>query len=109
VDQAVPNLTKLERRMGEWLTRRGVEYLVKPRIRVDRSGKRRRLEPDFLVPDEHLLIEVNGCFVHGCPECYGGHGSTSVRSRDERRLAELRKAGYEVEVVWEHELEALGA
>jgi len=111
--QAEPALNLLEERVRTWLEGQGVEFLVKPRLRVEVFGRKRRLEPDFLVPAENLIIEVNGCWVHGCRECFGhndGHGRHEMkRYKDDVRERALRLAGYEVETIWEHELEALGS
>lgn len=102
--QVEPSCSKLELRLLEKLDADGVEYVIHPRVRVELFGKRRRLTPDVLVPSQNLLIEVYGCFVHCCPEC--GHGDELKNWRDQVRLDALRRAGYEVSVVWEHELAA---
>jgi len=100
-------MTATERAVAAWLDEIGVEYVVKPKLAVIVGGRRRRLSPDFVVPDERLVIEANGCFVHGCPECYGDRGLVHNRDRDDVRLAAFERAGYEVEVVWEHEVSGL--
>lgn len=83
------------------------------RYRVHRApvaGLRR--VSDIVFSGARIVVEVRGCFWHGCPE----HG-TRPRSnaewwaakldRTRRRGAEteafLRDAGWEVIVVWEHE------
>lgn len=83
------------------------------RYRVHRApvpGLRR--VPDIVFGRARIVVEVRGCFWHGCPE----HG-TRPRSnaewwaakldRTRRRGAEtealLRDAGWQVIVVWEHE------
>ena len=102
--QAIPNLTGPERKMLRVLRGMGIEPIVHPRLRVTMFGKRRRLTPDFYVPAENLVIEVNGCFVHGCRDC--GHGDELKEWKDLTRLDALTRAGYNVDVVWEHELAA---
>ncbi len=68
--------------------------------------------PDLVLPRRRSVIFVHGCFWHGhdCP-----HGSIRSKSnvvfwsnkiednrrRDARKTAELRAAGWIVEVVWE--------
>jgi G:T-mismatch repair DNA endonuclease (very short patch repair protein) len=101
--QATPNLTGPEQKMFGMLESMGIEFTVHPRVLVRMFGKRRRLTPDFFVPAENLLIEVNGCFVHGCPDC--GHGDELKLWKDRVRLDALTRAGYNVDVVWEHELQ----
>lgn len=103
-DQVGIGMTGPERLMLAELRRDGVDFVAKPRVPVVIHGRRRRLTPDFLVPMERLVIEVNGCYVHGCRECGAGQGSERRRERDRARLDAFTRAGYDVEVVWEHEL-----
>lgn len=102
-------MSALEAAVATWLDEQGVRYLVKPKLTVLVGGSRRRLSPDFFVPDERLAIEVNGCYVHGCWECYGDRGLVRSRDRDAVRLAALERAGYSVEVIWQHELTSSAA
>lgn len=97
--------SKLEDRYEERLKSRGVDYVKHPVIRAVVHGCVRKLEPDFLVPAERLVIEVNGCFVHGCEVCYGGDGAAMARrERDAARRRAFESMGYFVDEVWEHEL-----
>jgi DNA mismatch endonuclease (patch repair protein) len=59
---------------------------------------------DFFLPDEHLVIEVNGCFWHGCARCGFAEKNPEVRRKDRQKAAALRRAGYALLVVWEHDL-----
>jgi DNA mismatch endonuclease (patch repair protein) len=72
-------------------------------------------KPDFIFPDNKVAVFVDGCFWHGCPKCYRRpHSSQSYWdakvagniARDKRRRAELRKLGWRVLRVWEHEVKA---
>jgi DNA mismatch endonuclease (patch repair protein) len=72
--------------------------------------------PDFVFEKEHLIIFVDGCFWHGCPYCYR-RPNTSRKywddkvqrniSRDKKVKAKLRREGWSVIRVWEHELSNL--
>jgi DNA mismatch endonuclease (patch repair protein) len=70
-------------------------------------------KPDFIFLRHRLAIFVDGCFWHGCPR----HGTQPAgnrafwrkkfqRNRDRDRLVNrtLRKAGWRVLRIWEHEL-----
>lgn len=70
-------------------------------------------QPDFVFPSLSLAVFVDGCFWHGCPRC--GHLPKSNagywreklkrnRRRDRRVTARLRKLGWLVLRVWEHEV-----
>jgi len=71
-------------------------------------------KPDFLFPEQNLVIFVDGCFWHACPTCkrrlptsraeYWKDKIEGNRKRDNRYRRELRKQGYHVMRVWEHEV-----
>ncbi len=71
---------------------------------------------DILFPGPKVAVFVDGCFWHSCPE----HGTTPKsnqeywlpkleenRQRDERQNAALRRAGWKVIRVWEHDCKRL--
>lgn len=69
--------------------------------------------PDFLFRQSALAIFVDGCFWHGCPKCshvvmrnsrYWNAKIRRNRERDKSKDRELRKLGYRVLRIWEHEL-----
>jgi DNA mismatch endonuclease (patch repair protein) len=70
-------------------------------------------KPDFVFRKRKLIIFVDGCFWHGCPK----HGTQPVgnrsfwkrkfarnKSRDRLVNQTLRRAGWRVLRIWEHEL-----
>ena len=70
-------------------------------------------KPDFIIPKIKLAIFVDGCFWHGCPKHAtkpAGNAAFWRRkfSRNKRRDAlvtrTLRRAGWRVLRIWEHEL-----
>jgi DNA mismatch endonuclease (patch repair protein) len=74
-------------------------------------------KPDFVFRDERLAVFVDGCFWHGCPK----HGRTPGsnlqywlsklernRKRDRDVNKNLRKNGWRVLRLWEHELGKTG-
>ena len=81
------------------------------------TGWRRRQpvfgKPDFIFPKYKLTVFVDGCFWHGCPK----HATTPKNNRAfwQRKLSAnkardrlvnqtLRRAGWRVLRIWEHEL-----
>jgi DNA mismatch endonuclease (patch repair protein) len=83
------------------------------RWRIDRNVRTLPGQPDVLVPSLRLAIFADGCFYHGCPE----HGHvpksnveywltklTRNRRRDRARRRALRRMGFAVWRLWEHEL-----
>lgn len=70
--------------------------------------------PDLIFPRHAKAILVHGCFWHGHERCrrgalpksrieYWTEKISSNKERDQRKLAELEEAGWEVLVVWECE------
>ena len=72
-----------------------------------------QVRPDFIFPKLRLAVFVDGCFWHGCPE----HGTkpkgnaafwrkklTANVARDRRADRALRRSGWRVLRIWEHEL-----
>lgn len=74
--------------------------------------------PDFIFPRHKLLLFVDGCFWHGCPMCnrplpannadYWRRKIDNNRRRDNRTRRALRREGYHVMRIWEHELKHEG-
>jgi DNA mismatch endonuclease (patch repair protein) len=71
-------------------------------------------KPDFLFRSERIAVFVDGCFWHGCPTCYRRPEANRLywdakvgrnRTRDQHVSRTLRKEGWCVVRVWEHELE----
>ena len=70
-------------------------------------------KPDFVFPKLRLAVFVDGCFWHGCPRCYTRPKSnlefwdakiSRNRARDRDVNRHLRKLGWKVLRIWEHEL-----
>jgi len=70
--------------------------------------------PDFNFPDSRLAIFADGCFWHGCPRCKRSMVLTNAsfwaakmqlnQSKDRRVARILRRSGWRVMRIWEHEL-----
>ena len=85
------------------------------------TGWRRNQEvfgkPDFIFRQERLAVFVDGCFWHGCPKhCQIPAGNRAFwkkkfagnKARDRRVNRELRKLGWRVVRIWEHDLAKRG-
>jgi DNA mismatch endonuclease (patch repair protein) len=71
-----------------------------------------RSTADVVFLSAHVVVEVRGCFWHGCPDHYRAPKTNSEywaekvsrnRCRDEETARRLRQAGWILEIVWEHE------
>jgi len=74
--------------------------------------------PDVAFPKKKLAIFVHGCFWHDCPYCKPKLPKTHMafwrakfrrnKERDARKSKDLRKLGWRVLTVWEHEIKRGG-
>lgn len=70
-------------------------------------------QPDLLIPSLRIVIFADGCFFHSCPD-HGHLPKSNARywkpklarnqMRDARSRRRLRRMGYSVWRVWEHDL-----
>jgi DNA mismatch endonuclease (patch repair protein) len=99
--------TALELRIRSALHREGLRFRkhVRPLPGL-------RCTADVVFPRERLAIFIDGCFWHSCPT----HASypkanrelwqaklNATRERDNRNRTALKKAGWHVMQIWEHE------
>jgi DNA mismatch endonuclease, patch repair protein len=70
-------------------------------------------KPDFVFPKQKVALFVDGCFWHGCPrhsnmprnnQEFWAKKLGGNKTRDKLVNRELRKMGWVVVRVWEHEL-----
>jgi DNA mismatch endonuclease (patch repair protein) len=85
--------------------------------RAGMKGWRRHLRlpgtPDFAFPKERLVVFADGCFWHGCPKhatfpatrrSFWLKKFAANKARDRRVNRMLRREGWRVVRIWEHEL-----
>lgn len=69
--------------------------------------------PDLIFPASRIVLFVDGCFWHGCPEHYHapeerkGFWAAKLKEnldRDRRVSVQLREKGWDVLRIWEHDL-----
>jgi DNA mismatch endonuclease (patch repair protein) len=84
-----------------------------PKLIGASSRRLLRVRPDFVFRRTRLAIFVDGCFWHGCPKhatkpknnrAFWRRKLTANKSRDRLVNATLRRAGWRVLRIWEHEL-----
>jgi len=96
--------TKPELRVRRIVRQMGVRHTSRP---TGLPGK-----PDLVLPDHDIAIFVHGCFWHGCPRCYvepkrnrrwWRQKISNNRRRDRRKADQLRRLGYSVITLMEHD------
>lgn len=70
-------------------------------------------KPDFIYPKQRIALFVDGCFWHGCPKCcrmpsahrkYWVNKIERNKNRDKEATKVLKKKGWKVIRIWEHEI-----
>lgn len=85
------------------------------------SGWRRKQplpgRPDFVFPKHRIAIFVDGCFWHGCPlhasqpatnRAFWGEKLDKNKARDRLVTRKLKKNGWRVIRIWQHDLTSKG-
>ena len=84
------------------------DILITAADRASLPGK-----PDFAFPEYRIAVFVDGCFWHGCPECYVRPKSNQTywdnklrrnKSRDAKVNSELKEMGWTSIRIWEHSM-----
>ena len=118
MDRPLPKSPEVSERM-----KRIPSFGTAPEIRLLAEFKRRRYRvesnvqalpgrPDLVLPHHKVAIFVHGCFWHGCPKHlripknnhkWWKEKIANNRRRDSRKARQLRRLGWSVFNVWEHE------
>lgn len=98
---AYANPSGIELEARSILDRLGVAYEVQKRVG--------RWYADLYVPDQHTVIEINGCFYHSCESCGRVSRNPNQPDRDRRKAEWLEAHGYRLVVIWEHTFRNNGA
>lgn len=101
-----------ERALASLLWREGFRFLTADGYR-SKHGKRFLGQPDLIFTRKRVLIFMDGCFWHGCRRCHdfkkdcNRFWQEKIQAnveRDKRVTATLRRQGWTVIRVWEHDL-----
>lgn len=96
--------TKPEIKLRKALWSQGIRYRIKNKL----PGK-----PDIVFPRFKLVVFVDGCFWHRCPKHYikpktrakfWEEKISGNVERDKRNNRKLRKLGWSVVRIWEHDV-----
>lgn len=99
--------TKIEVAVRKWLFANG--------YRFRKNDKRYPGKPDVVLPKFHTVIFINGCFWHrheGCKYAYTPKSRVAFWTEkfnknvenDKKNIQKLEDAGWNVEILWECEL-----
>jgi len=95
--------------------RRQLRRALGPDVRFEARGLPGT--PDAVVDRAKVAVFMHGCFWHGCPKCYKAPRRnrrfwaaklSRNRARDRRVVAQLRRAGWLVVILWECDFNEVG-
>ena len=104
--------TQPEKALASGLWHRGIRYFTHKGYQSI-TGKRLPGQPDMILPRKKIALFVDGCFWHGCPECRKHTGLKETfwtekiatnKLRDQRVTAGLKKMGWVVYRIPEHDV-----
>jgi DNA mismatch endonuclease (patch repair protein) len=107
--------TKPELRLRKALWRIGLRFFTHSGW-ARLSGVKLPGSPDVIFPSAKLVVFVDGCFWHGCPQHYQAPRERADfwagklaenRARDLRVNRELNQLGWSVLRIWEHDVKVL--
>lgn len=99
--------TKPELALKKELSKKGVKYSSSYRF------KELNFRPDIVIKSKKTCIFIDGCFWHKCPKCFKMPKSNKKYwapkinrnvQRDKEQNAYLKKNGWNVIRIWEHEI-----
>jgi len=109
-------ITGWRRHVQVRIAERGMRNHTSPRPSPQRGEGARpafRVKPDFVFPKLRTVIFADGCFWHGCPRhatkprhnaAFWRKKLAGNKTRDRLVTRTLRRAGWRVLRIWEHEL-----
>lgn len=93
-----------EKNYQSWIEDYYAQQLDAQGIAYERQKKIGWYLIDFYIESENRVIEINGCYWHCCEQCGYTETFPGKSEKDEKRHAYLRRKGYVVDVIWEHDL-----
>lgn len=96
ISQAQGISSRLEEIIAQQLDTQGILYKRQEKIGWYRV--------DFYIPAENRVIEINGCYWHCCEQCGFAEAIPGKHEKDQKRYEHLKRKGYHVEIIWEHDI-----
>jgi len=95
--------TKIEQQVNKFIIKNNLPYKYVGNGKFWVTVNSKHFNFDFInVNSEKKIIEVNGCYWHGCPECFPERKKEYLRSQD--KIKSLQEFGHwEALEIWGHE------
>ena len=93
--------TKIEIKIQNFLKQLGIEFFTHQYMKIEHS-----YQCDIFIPSRNLIIEVDGCYWHGCKICNKKPHKNLEKQieKDKLRTQQLLEKGYKVLRLWEHDI-----
>lgn len=86
--------TQWELYLADWMDSRGIPFIAQ--FQINGSG-----HPfDFLIATTGLIVELDGCYWHGCQRCFPRR---PVKWEDAVNSRNATEAGFQMLRIWEHD------
>lgn len=98
ISKSRPTISGIENIVAFWMDGNNISY--------NRQHPINHYKIDFLV-NENTVVEVNGCYWHGCISCFPGKQEdrqTKRRSRDKALNTYCRNRNIPILTIWEHSI-----
>jgi len=94
--QKIPRVTSIERTIQAIVLGKNLpyQYVGDGQIWID------RMNPDFIHSTKKEVIEIFGCWFHGCKTCFPKGGFHKVQDDSSTRIQRFKNAGYDCKVIW---------
>lgn len=81
------------------------DWLIEDEIKFQKEKPIGKCHVDIFIPPR-TIIELNGCYWHCCEQCYRlpSDKQKQYRIRDVKRHSFLKSKGFDLIVIWEHEI-----
>lgn len=93
--------TTIELKIQNFLKQLDIPYFSHYHINIEHA-----YPADFFIPSLKLVIESDGCYWHGCPNCNitPPKNINDIKIIDNQRTIEIKNKGYKIIRLWEHDI-----
>jgi DNA mismatch endonuclease (patch repair protein) len=93
--------TSIEKFVEQVLIESGIKHVKQKAIRY--------INVDMFLPDHGVVIQVHGCYWHGCAKCYPAGPKNNIQRKniEKDKVANdiVEKAGFRLFEIWAHEIQ----
>lgn len=92
--------TSIETFVYDFLNEKEIKFIPQKAIRFSNV--------DAYLPDYNTVIQLEGCYWHGCPKCYPQGPKNNIQrkniEKDKVSSQHIKEAGHHLIEIWEHDI-----